>query len=107
MIHNKFWELNVGHVGLVAVILIGWGRMSQQFTTLQENFAGMQKHVEQIDNEGTNREKYVLGSVLQSTEETKKRIAAVEDQARKIDVLVEKISRIDDTMKEIRDGVKR
>ena len=86
-----------------------WGQISQEAIEMRKWKVEVTATIKRMDEEGTNASKYSIKSDNATLNELESRLKAVEGDVRKIDVMAEKISRIDDTLKDIaaRGGLKR
>src|SRR5213075_1208859 len=53
VIRSPFWRPNIGHVVIVATILIGWGRMSERFDSVIQKQGEDEKQIEKMNAGGT------------------------------------------------------
>ena len=101
-------------VGEVATILcavvffaVGWGKLSQQFVENYEWRKYVDAKIERMDKEGTNASRYGIQSEKVELDQHETRLKIVEDETRKTDVIAEKISRIEESLREIKNSVKK
>jgi Tfp pilus assembly protein PilN len=94
---------------LSAVVLfsVGWGKLSYQFTEIQEWRKYVDQRLEKMDNEGTNVGRYEMQATKATLDQHESRLKNVEQQTDKTNVIVEKISRIEEELKILNQNVKR
>ncbi len=82
---------------------VTYGRLAAQFGDILEWRGRTDSRLERIDSDGTRSEKFRVEAEKLALANNETRIRYLEEQERKIDVMSEKISRIDESLKEIRE----
>jgi hypothetical protein len=90
----------------VALFLITYGGFTERQRQIGERVARLEETTQRMDREGTNASKYGIKEELNAIQSNTSRIARLEEQSAKIDVMAEKIARIDDTVKRM-DAISR
>jgi hypothetical protein len=86
----------------VASQLITKGQNDQKFTDLSLRVGAVEAVQHRMDENGTNFSHYNLAGEDKRLQSIEARMLDLENRTAKIDVMAEKISRIDDTLKEMR-----
>ena len=94
-------------LGTLIFFSFTWGQISQEAIENRKWKFETDKTIKRMDEEGTNASKYALKAHVTKLDELDFRLKSVEGDGRKIDVMAEKISRIDDSVKEIRDRAQK
>jgi hypothetical protein len=112
---NGFFRSNlfIFLMGQVVTVLCGlvffgvaWGRLSQQFTESMEWRARTDAQITRMDSIGPNASRYGVESLKLIAEQTDERLKYLEEQTRKIDVMKEKIDRVEGDVRNLQ-GIKR
>jgi hypothetical protein len=96
-------------VAAFGVFSFTWGQISQEAIEMRKWKSDVTSTIKRMDDEGTNASKYSIKADTAQLNQLESRLKAVEGDDRKIDVMAEKINRIDETLKEIKNqcGLKR
>ncbi len=86
--------------GLVVAGTI-YGRVTQQFTELEKWHIETAATISRMDTFGTNASKWAIADEYKRIEANTSAIRELQDQTRKLDVMAEKISRIDEILKRL------
>jgi TolA-binding protein len=98
---NGFWKLNVGHLALVAAVLVGYGRSAERFATFGRQQIKDELRQDRMDREGTNASKSAIQLQGQLIADHEKRITKTEDAISNIAVMKGKIDRMSDDIHEL------
>ena len=90
---NGFWKgFNIGHVVLIGLILIGYGRFSEQFSELKATQSAQQTQMDYMNKNGTGRSHEVDTDQQTQINELNRR---VNNDEQILQQLVPRIERID------------
>ena len=81
-------------VGLI-FFAIGWGKLAQQFTEGQQWRVIAEARMERMDSTGTNFARYQVEALRLHAEQNEAKITVLQEETRKIDVMKEKIDRLE------------
>lgn len=104
--NSRFWQINIGHIGAIAIFLatafVGYGRLSSQFENMSVSIAHDQGRLDKMDESDVQTgQKGALDHQILMAHET--RLQKTEDLISQVGVMKEKIDRISDDIKEIKD----
>ncbi len=103
---GEFWKINVGHVLAIAVflagLLISYGSFSAKFDNLSQWHDGIDKRLDKMDTNGTNYSHNTLDLERQILGSHEARLNKTEEVIGKIGVMSEKIDRITDDVKDLK-----
>src|SRR5205823_5503040 len=104
-VRSGFFIFLLGQVSLAAVglatFLITVGGLSERFLQLSNHVAAQDVLISRMDKEGTTFSHFGIASDRDKLSSLEVRLTADESSIKKIDVMDEKITRIDDTLRQI------
>lgn len=79
-----------------------YGRIFQKFDDMVKWQSAVDVRIERMDTQGTNASKWAITEEEKKIDDDTRAIRDLQEQNRKIDVMGEKIARIDDSIKELK-----
>lgn len=91
----------------IAILLTTYGAQQERNSQIANRIGGLEATTNRMDEKGTNFSHYGIASDVQRMDRLELRIAANEEQTKRIAVMDEKLTRIDKTVDEIRNNTNR
>lgn len=106
LFHGSFWRISIGNVLsviiFVATFLFAFGKLAERFDRMSEWQSQANNRIERMDTNGTNFSHTNLALEQQIISSHENRIVKMEELFGRINVMGEKIDRLSEDMKVIR-----
>jgi hypothetical protein len=99
-------QIATATIGL-AVFLIAYGTQQEQSRQMAKEIGELKGITSRMDDKGTNFSHYGITAEMSRMDRIEARLSINEEQVKKIDVMNEKITRIDKTVEEIRNNTRK
>ncbi len=102
VLRSQFWKPNIGSFGVAALILIGYGRLSERFDDVVKKQTEDEIKLTAMDKGGTVFSASQLKLEAMTLEDHSNRLRKIEDAVVNVAVMREKLDRLSDDIHEMK-----
>jgi hypothetical protein len=110
-LRSNFFIFLLGQIVTAAIglgiFLIAYGGQQEQFRQMIRSIGALEATTLRMDEKGTNFSHYGIAADVSRMDRLEQRLGINEEQVKKIDVMNEKLTRIDKTVDEIRNNTRK